>query len=306
MPTARGRSLVLSLAVALSAPACVSSAGDPLDEPAADVSPEAPADATGAPSGVENPSSVCGDGDASCGPLHVRLAFRAVTTGTKVTVVRPRESWGALWADHDGDGDPDLFVGRHGWQPDLLVNDGGTYSRANVDFVHPPGYDPIDNDSGVDRHSCAWGEANGDGLPDLYCAVGADRGTGVGPNQLFLGGDERFRDSAGELGVTNAFGRSKSVGWLDYEGDGDLDLLVGNALRLDRRAPNMLFERNEDHFTRAKAGLDDELVTMSMSWADWDVDGDPDVLALQYPSSRQPTVAYENGAGCSTRSRCRT
>ena len=301
MPIARGQSLALSLVVALSAHACVSSApaGDPLYEPSADVSPEAPAGATGAPSGVENSSSVdeCGDGDASCGPLEVRLAFRAVTTGTRGTIVRPRESWGALWADHDGDGDPDLFVGRHGWQPDLLLNDGGSYSRANVGFVHPPGYDPIDKESSVDRHSCAWGEANGDGLPDLYCTVGADRGTGVGPNQLFLGGGERFRESAGELGVTNAFGRSKSVGWLDYEGDGDLDLLVGNALRLDRRAPNVLFERIGDHFTRATAGLDDELVTMSMSWADWDVDGDPDVLAMQYPSSRQPTVAYENMGG---------
>ena len=171
-------------------------------------------------------------------------------------------------------------------------------SRAQRRLRPPAGYDPSDNESSVDRHSCAWGEANGDGLPDLYCAVGADRGTGVGPNQLFLSGGERFRESAIELGVTNAFGRSKSVGWLDYEGDGDLDLLVGNALRLDRRAPNVLFERTEDRFTRAKAGLDDELVTMSMSWADWDVDGHfCTVLTLQYPSSRQPTAAYENIGG---------
>jgi FG-GAP-like repeat/ASPIC and UnbV len=36
---------------------------------------------------------------------------------------------------------------------------------------------------------------------------------------------------------------------------------------------------------------------MSSSWADWDVDGDPDLLVLQYPSTSQPAVAYENVGG---------
>jgi hypothetical protein len=39
------------------------------------------------------------------------------------------------------------------------------------------------------------------------------------------------------------------------------------------------------------------LVTMSSQWADWDVDGDPDLLVLQYPSSFGPAVAYENVGG---------
>jgi hypothetical protein len=298
----RGRwALALAFSAVVSATACVSTApdGDRPDGAIARASRETPDGATGSPSDVETShiADECDGGAAMCGRLDVRLAFHDVTNRSRASTVKPRDTWGALWADNDGDGDPDLFVGRHEWPPELFINDGGAYSRANVDFVHPSGYDSIDDETGVDRHSCAWGEANGDGLPDLYCAVGANRGTSVGPNQLFLAEGDGFREAARELGVTNPFGRSKSVGWLDHDGDGDLDLLVGNALRLDRRAPNALFERTKDGFARVKVGLDDELVTMSTSWADWDVDGDPDVLVLQYPSSRQPTVAYENVGG---------
>jgi hypothetical protein len=38
----------------------------------------------------------------------------------------------------------------------------------------------------VDRHACAWGDANADGRPDIYCTVGAAEGYGVGPNELWI------------------------------------------------------------------------------------------------------------------------
>lgn len=237
----------------------------------------------------------CGD-IAGCETERPRYEFRDVTRRAGLTI-RPTDTWGALWADYDADGDPDLFVGRHEGPPDLLVNDGGSYSRLDMDFTDPRGYDPIDQETGVDRHTCAWGEADGDGMVDLYCAIGANRGAGFGPDQLLVLDGLEVRDVATELGVVDEYGRTKSVSWLDHDGDGDLDLFVGNALRLDRRAPNLLFERTPSGFTRAESGLEDELVTMSSPWADWDVDGDPDMLILQYPSSSEPAVAYENVDG---------
>jgi hypothetical protein len=233
----------------------------------------------------------------ACGRLRPRYLFRDVTHETRSPKVRPTDTWGALFADYDADGFPDLFVGRHERPPDLLTSERGTFTSLDIDFVRPPGYDPMDHEAGIDRHSCAWGEANGDGRPDLYCAVGANRGTGVGPNQLVLQRGDGFQDVGRQLGVADPFGRSKSVNWLDHDGDGDLDLFLGNALRTDRVAPNALFERTENGFIRSSAGLEDQLVTMSSSWADWDVDGDPDLVVFQYPSSSRLAVAYENIRG---------
>ncbi len=236
-------------------------------------------------------------GRAACGHPRSRYVFRDVTARTRTLKVKATDTWGALWADYDGNGYPDLFVGRHEGSPDFLSNDHGMYSRVDADFVRPPGYDPMDQDKRVDRHSCAWGEANGDGRPDLYCAVGANRGMGVGPNQLLLQTGPGFQEVARRLGVADPFGRSKSVNWLDYDRDGDLDLFVGNARRLGRPAPNALFQRTANGFARSNAGLGDQLVSMSSAWADWNVDGYPDMLLLQYPSSSGPPIAYENVLG---------
>ena len=291
----RGQAFIgLALAGTVASQACVSNVSP--GGPPSRQSPPVSGEATHSPS-VSRGGSACGDIGAACPPSRSRYFFRDVIEQTRTTKVEPRDSWGALWADYDGNGFPDLFIGRHEGIPDLFANERGRYARLRIDFVHPPGYDPVEQKSWVDRHSCAWGEANGDGRPDLYCDVGANRGTGVGPNQLLLQRVHGFHDVARMLGVDDRWGRSKSVNWLDHDGDGDLDLFVGNALRVDRSAPNSLFERTEDGFIRSDSGLEDELQTMSSSWADWDVDGDPDLLVLQYPSTSQPAVAYENVGG---------
>ncbi|MCA1709572.1 MAG: VCBS repeat-containing protein, partial [Actinobacteria bacterium] len=186
--------------------------------------------------------------------------------------------------------------GRHGGWPLFFVNRAGIYRRRWLDFMSPPGYDPIDGDVAVDRHSCAWGEATGDGGADLYCTVGANLGTSVGPNQLLIRTADGIRDIAGPYGVRDIYGRGRSVNWLDYDGDGDLDLYVGNWERSGH--PSALFKNVRGGFRRESAGLEDRLRTISSSWADWDRDGDPDLLVMQYNA---PTIAYENRAGRFTR-----
>lgn len=201
-------------------------------------------------------------------------------------------TWGSLWIDHDRDGWPDLFIGRHGANPFFFRNSEGTYRREHIDFLRPPGYDPIDErERWVDRHNCAWGEATGDGRPDLYCAVGANRGTAVGPNQL-LTWTNGVRDVAKRYGVRDIYGRGRSVNWLDADDDGDLDLYLGNWQRPNH--PSAFFRNTRGRFERVKVGLSDQLRTISSSWSDWDRDGDPDLLVMQYAA---PTVAYRNVGG---------
>ena len=130
-------------------------------------------------------------------------------------------TWGATWVDYDNDDDADLLVNRHWLRPYFYVNANGFYARLREDF-----YPEL-----VDRHGCAWGEADGDGRPDLYCAVGADKGVGTGKNQLLLQKESGFVDAAEEFGVTDEYGRGRTVQWLDIDSDGDLDIFVGNKFR---------------------------------------------------------------------------
>ena len=221
-----------------------------------------------------------------------------MTRRTRSLPVGATTTWGGTWTDFDGNGFPDLLIGHHSVEPDLLLNDDGTFAEADVNLVNPPGYEVGHKGRFVDRHTCGWGEANGDGLPDLYCDVGANKGIGIGSNQLYLQQpDHSLREVGASFRVEDRFGRSKSVDWLDVDGDLDLDLFVGNALRIDRPAPNEVFLHTRSGLRRADVGLSDRLQTMSTEWADWDLDGDPDLLLFQYPSTGGLSLAYENVRG---------
>jgi hypothetical protein len=195
-------------------------------------------------------------------------------------------TWGSTWNDYNEDGRPDLWIGRHWRQPRLYSN------VRNVGFQENPSEDFRMEE--IDRHACVWGEANGDGRADLYCVRGADKGIGSGANQLFLQSPSgSFTNRAEGRGVSNPNGRGRTANWLDYDSDGDLDIFVGNLTRPG--FPNAMFRNDGDVFTQVEVGLSHELSTVSSSWADWDVDGDPDLLVLQH--SGMPAVAYENVEG---------
>lgn len=193
-------------------------------------------------------------------------------------------TWGSAWTDADHDGFPDAFLGRHWRPPRFLYSVGeGLYREPERALAG----------IGFDRHSCVWGEANGDGAPDVYCVRGADKGDGTGANQLFIQTAPReFTDRSRGSGTSNPRGRGRTVNWLDFDDDGDLDLFVGNQYR--RGHPNLMLRNDGGTFTRVDAGISDELETSSSSWSDWDADGDPDVLVLQHNG---PAVAYENTGG---------
>lgn len=212
-----------------------------------------------------------------------RFAFDDVTA--QAGMAGSTRTWGSTWTDYDGDGRPDLWIGRHWKQPLLMKGLGGNSFTRVMD-------QPLRAD-GVDRHACAWGEASGDGKPDLYCVRGADKGIGKGANQLFVQTASGFQDLAEGRGVSNPRGRGRSANWFDYDSDGDLDIFVGNLSRAG--FPNALFRNDGKLFTQVEAGLSHELATVSSSWADWDLDGDPDLLVLQHGGRR--AVAYENSGG---------
>jgi hypothetical protein len=211
--------------------------------------------------------------------------YRFVDVASDVGVGQVTRTWGAAWVDFEGDGDPDVFLGRHWREPLLLQGSAGAFDTLPT----PPDLAGTE----MDRHQCAWGEANHDGDPDLFCTQGADRGQGRGPNQLLINKGGILEDQAARYGVTYARARGRSVNWVDYDVDGDLDAFFGSTER--RGYPMELFERGRYKFRKANVGLSKELSVLASSWADWDRDGDFDLLITQH--RRAPTLAFENVGG---------
>ena len=190
-------------------------------------------------------------------------------------------SGGVVWADVDNDGWLDLYV----------VNDG-----ANALFLNEEGagFRDITLEAGVGDTgkgtSAAFADYDNDGWLDLYvtnwscypeCApvdftLQADR-------LYHNNGDGSFTDVTGALDYAMTLGAGFAPGFVDYDGDGDLDLYVVND-KLKNEIGNVLW-RNDGagcgHWcwanVSAGSGADLLINGMGLDAADYDNDGDLDM-----------------------------
>ena len=119
-------------------------------------------------------------------------------------------------ADYDGDGLPDVFVPLAG-KANLFKNDG---KGRFADVIDRCG-DLAKPMAGAT--SAAWGDFDNDGHPDLF--VGCLRGS----NRYYRNnGDGTFTDQTAAVGLTGKVSNTQAVAVADLNGDGKLDLILGN------------------------------------------------------------------------------
>ncbi|HEY7493797.1 MAG TPA: CRTAC1 family protein, partial [Candidatus Tectomicrobia bacterium] len=157
--------------------------------------------------------------------------------------------------------------------------------------------------SGLDRCVYAFALAVGDydnnGLPDLFIT---SLGFFDGQSMLMRNnGDGTFTNVTEAAGLS-MWGPAFAATWVDYDGDGWLDLFVVNNLGglFNRKTPNRLFHNNGDGtFTdvTAAAGLQTVWPSLGAAWGDFWNNGRPDVFISNLGHSQ---LFRNNGDGTFT------
>jgi hypothetical protein len=177
---------------------------------------------------------------ASPGSSRNRSAGRdngpyVVDVAAEVGLELRTRTFGAVVFDYNNDGWSDIFLGRHDGPAFLYRNDHGQFTRVDAGQF-----------SGTDRHCAAAGDLTGTGRCDIFCVVGGDSGHGPKrtSNELWIQQpDGTFVNEGGQPGLADPYGRGREVVLFDVNGNGRLDILVGNVSpRSDGKpSPNRLF-----------------------------------------------------------------
>ncbi|MEA3287347.1 MAG: FG-GAP-like repeat-containing protein, partial [Candidatus Marinimicrobia bacterium] len=194
-------------------------------------------------------------------------------------------AYGACWGDYDNDGDEDLFIANYDANNSLFRNNGdGGFTAI------PTGSIVTDGGSSF---GAAWADYDNDGNLDICVA-----NTGSQGNFLYTGNGDGTFNKVTTGAVVSDGGNSYGVSWVDYDGDGDIDLYITNS-----NTTNFLYDNDgEGSLTRnTSAGLmaTENLNSIGAVWADFDNDEDLDLFVA---NNGQNNAYYtNNGDGTFTK-----
>jgi hypothetical protein len=199
------------------------------------------------------------------------------------------DSWSSAWADYNGDGRVDVFVGQTNSGSnigDVLRNNGGNFSNeTNSTGLDDPGF----------HQNVGWADMNNDGRLDLI--IGQE---GPEKHEIYLqGAGNQFTPVGAEVGIQVAYG-TKGYGLAigDSDGDGDLDMYIstcrsGGDIR-NNFFKNMLVETGSLAFVDIADtnGTQNFNNTYGSEFLDLDDDGDLDLYVTG--ADGQDTKIFRN------------
>ncbi len=217
----------------------------------------------------------------------------AVQAGVDLTF---QDSAGVCFGDIDNDGDKDLYVTGTGVANQMLENQGdGTFINISSHSLTQAG--------NLTTVGCSFGDVNNDGLIDLVVAnlynsldnrlalmVPGFEGLKE-HNQLFVNKGQNVFDEVGQLaGIQGFRGASWSIAMVDYDMDGDVDIIVADdqGTRLPESVGGQDFgyirilqNDGSGNFTDVteQAGMNIVGDWMGLSFGDLNADGNIDIFA---------------------------
>ena len=182
------------------------------------------------------------------------------------------------WGDYDNDGDLDVVITGTSSGGALLAslwrNDGGAFTDAGANLP------------GMDLGFAVWGDYDNDGDLDLLF--------GGNSNDGFI--TRIYRNDGGVLVDANAGLQPllwSSAAWGDYDNDGDLDCMVAGYDAVAQVKRSILYRNQEGTFVDSGATFHNVFLG-TVSWADYDNDGDLDLLVAGNENGLDILSIYRN------------
>ena len=184
------------------------------------------------------------------------------------------------WGDYDNDGDLDILLtgntGSTNSVSKIYKNNGNNTFTEQTNII-------LQN---VYYSSAKWGDYDNDGDLDILL-------TGSGYCKIYQNnGNNNFSQAAAVGGINSC---SSSVAWGDYDNDGDLDILLSGQSGTSTYVTKIYKNNGDNTFTDQTNIPLTGLFLSSVSWGDYDNDGDLDILLSgQSGTSTYVTKIYKN------------